>query len=188
MIFRRMRLPWLAVLAGAALLGYAGASRAAGSGKTPSPWEPLRFFIGSWTGRGNGQPGVSTIRREYRWTLNDRFIEVRNQSTYAPQPKNPKGEVHQDQGMISWDRHRHRFVLRQFHIEGFVNQYVADSLDANPDSLVFTSEAIENIPAGFRARETYRILGPDEFIERFELAEPESAFVVYTEGRFKRVR
>jgi len=37
---------------------------------------------------------------------------------------------------------------------------------------VFTSEAIENIPAGWRARETYVVTGPDEFEEVFELAEP----------------
>ena len=34
------------------------------------------------------------------------------------------------------------------------------------------SEAIENIPAGWRAREIYTILNNDEFKERFELAEP----------------
>ncbi len=48
------------------------------------------------------------------------------------------------------------------------------------------SESIENIPAGFRAREAYRILGPNEFIERFEMAEPNKAFEVYSEARFKR--
>jgi hypothetical protein len=52
------------------------------------------------------------------------------------------------------DARRHRAILRQFHVEGFVNQYVAD-LDSQLDKLVFTSEAIENIPPGWRARETY---------------------------------
>lgn len=152
----------------------------------PSPWEPLRYFVGSWTGVGNGQPGTSSMERRYAFTLNDRFLEVHNKSVYAPQEKNPKGEVHEDRGFIGWDRARRRFVLRQFHVEGFVNQYVADSVAAGADSLVFTSEAIENIPAGYRARETYRILGPDEFVERFELAEPGAGFVLYSEGRFKR--
>lgn len=146
----------------------------------------MRFFLGSWTGVGHGQPGTSTVEREYQLVLHDRFIEVRNTSTYLPQEKNPKGEVHEDRGLISWDRARRRFVLRQFHVEGFVNHYIADSLAASADSIVFTSETIENIPAGYRARETYRILGPDEFIERFEMAEPNSAFAVYTEARFKR--
>lgn len=167
-----------------------GVPRVSGSGEVAksSPWDPLRFFVGSWTGSGRGQPGESTVKREYRWALNDRFLEVHNQSTYAPQPKNPKGERHEDRGMFSWDRARRRFVLRQFHVEGFVNQYVADSVVAGADSLVFTSEAIENIPRGFRARETYRILGPDEFVERFEMAEPNGEFALYSETRLKRAK
>ena len=160
----------------------AGAQTAA----KPSPWEPMRYFVGSWTGTGAGDPGNSTVEREYRFALGDRFLEVRNTSKYAPQEKNPKGEVHEDRGFISWDRARRRFVLRQFHVEGFVNQYVADSVTATPDSVVFTSEAIENIPAGFPARETYRIVGPDEFVERFEIAEPGKPFATYSETRLKR--
>lgn len=152
----------------------------------PSPWEPIRFFLGSWTGTGQGQPGTSSVDREYRFALRDRFIEVRNTSTYEPQEKNPRGEVHEDRGFISWDRGRRRFVLRQFHVEGFVNQYVADSVAVPADSIVFRSESIENIPPGFRARETYRILGPDEFMERFEIAEPNGEFAVYSEARLKR--
>lgn len=77
-------------------------------------------------------------------------------------------------------------MLRQFHVEGFVNQYVADTVATSPDSIVFRSEAIENIPSGYRARETYRILGPDEFVERFEMAEPNGEFAIYSEARFKR--
>jgi len=53
-------------------------------------------------------------------------------------------------------------------------------------TIVFTSESIENIPAGFRARETYKILGPDEFTEVFEIAEPGKDFEVYSEAHFKR--
>lgn len=89
---------------------------------------------------------------------------------------------------VSWDRGRRRFVLRQFHVEGFVNQYVADSVAASPDSIVFRSEAIENIPPGYRARETYRILGPGDLVERFEMAEPNGEFAVYSETRFKRMK
>jgi len=47
---------------------------------------------------------------------------MRNQSTYPPQAKNPKGEQHEDRGFISYDKARKKFVLRQFHVEGFVNR------------------------------------------------------------------
>jgi hypothetical protein len=39
-------------------------------------------------------------------------------SAYAPQPKNPTGETHNDIGLFSYDKRRKLLVLRQFHIEG----------------------------------------------------------------------
>ena len=160
-----------------------------GTAQTPTRsanWEPLRSLIGIWEGTGNGQPGVSKVQREYRLVLNDKFLHVQNKSTYDPQPKNPKGEVHEDWGMMSFDKGRKKFVFRQFHIEGFVNQFVMSNASADGKTIVFMSESIENIPAGFRARETYKILGPDEFTEVFEIAEPGKDFEVYSEGHFKR--
>jgi hypothetical protein len=50
------------------------------------------------------------------------------------------------------------------------------------------TEAIENLPSGWRARETYVLLGPDEFEEVFELAEAGQQFEVYSRSRFKRAR
>jgi hypothetical protein len=52
--------------------------------------------------------------------------------------------------------------------------------------IVFTTEGIENIPAGWRARETYKILGADEFVEVFELAKPGKDFELYSEGHYRR--
>jgi len=48
------------------------------------------------------------------------------------------------------------------------------------------TRSIENITVGFRARETYKLLGPDEFTEVFEIAEPGKEFELYSEGHFKR--
>ena len=77
-------------------------------------------------------------------------------------------------------------MFRQFHVEGFVNQFVMTNSGADGKTIVFTSESIENIPAGYRARETYKILGPDEFTEVFEIADPGKEFEVYSEGHFRR--
>ncbi len=150
----------------------------------PDVWAPLRFLVGKWEGEPNGQPGKGTSAREYRFVMNGRYLEVRNRSTYPPQAKNPKGETHEDWGMISYDRSRRTFVLRQFHIEGFVNQYAAEPVCEGV--VRFNSEAIENIPAGYRARETYTVTGPNRFVERFELAEPGKDFELYTETGFRR--
>ncbi len=147
-------------------------------------WEPVRYLVGRWEGEVSGQPGKGRCERAYRFVMNNRYIEVRNKSTYPPQPKNPKGEVHEDWGMISFDRNRKTFVLRQFHVEGFVNTYVAEPRRGSV--LVFQTESIENIAPGYRARETYTITGPDNFVERFEIAGPGKDFEIYSETHFKR--
>ena len=112
-------------------------------------------------------------------------MQVRNRSVYPARAKNPKGEMHEDMGLLSFDNARKRIVFRQFHVEGFVNQYVMEP-PAKRGVLVFATEAIENIPPGWRARETYTILGPDEFEEVFELSEAGKAFEVYSRSRLKR--
>jgi hypothetical protein len=100
------------------------------------------------------------------------FLEARNKSTWAPKGKNLEGEVHEDIGIISYDTARKSFILRQFHVEGFVNQYILDYLAPDGKTLIFTTESIENIPAGWHTRETYRVNNTDEFTEIFELVAP----------------
>jgi hypothetical protein len=149
-------------------------------------WKPLRAFIGEWKGDVSGEPSAGTGEREYTFVLRDRFIRVSNKSTYPPQEKNPKGEVHEDVGYFSYDRATKKFVLRQFHIEGFVNQYVMESASSDSRTLTFVSTSIENIAPGWRARETYRFSGDNEFTETFELAEPGKDFAVYCQTLFRR--
>jgi len=155
--------------------------------KQDSLWLPLKSFIGKWTGESEGQPGKGKYARSYELVLNKKFIEVKNKSMYPPSANNSKGEVHEDHGFISYDRSRKTFVLRQFHIEGFVNQYKMESISPDGKILVFISASIENIPAGFRAKETYQILSNDEFTETFEMAEPGKEFEVYSKAVLKRV-
>ena len=154
---------------------------------TPDPFAPIAPLLGKWSGASEGQPGTGTVERDYERALRSRFIRVRNRSTYPPQEKNPKGETHDDEGFFSFDRARKRLVLRQFHVEGFVNTYVQD-MDAKPGTVSFTSEAIENIPAGWRARETYVFHGADDVEEIFELSEAGKPFTVYSRTRLKRVK
>jgi hypothetical protein len=162
------------------------ASAAAQAAQKPDIWEPLKFFLGAWEGTSKGQPGQGTCEREYQFALNGKFLQVKNKSIYSAQEKNPKGEVHEDLGFFSYDRSRKNFVLRQFHVESFVNQYLLESKSEDGKTLIFVTESIENIPAGFKAKETYRILNDNEFTETFEIAEPGKTFEVYSEAKFKR--
>ncbi len=149
-------------------------------------WASVRFLLGSWEGTSTGHAGTATVQREYRFVLRDQFIEERNTSTYLPQEKNPKGEVHEHVSYISHDRARKQLVLRQFHVERFVIQYVQEG-ESSAGKLVFVSEAMENTPLGWRARESYIVHGPDEFEEIFELAQAGKPFEVYSRTRLKRI-
>jgi hypothetical protein len=61
--------------------------------------------------------------------------------------------------------------------------------EVSPDrkGLVFVTDRIENIPDDWRARETYTIINQDEYVEVFELAEPQKEFKLYSESHWKRV-
>jgi hypothetical protein len=154
--------------------------------KQDSIWSPFRYFIGKWNGTGAVEGDNGNYERSYQFIFNKRFIEIRNKSTFAPTEKNPKGEVHEDLGYISYDKKRKAFILRQFHIEGFVNQYKLDSISKDGKTIVFTTEAIENIPDGWKAKETYRLIRDNEFTETFELAEPNKPFEVYSKVTLKK--
>ena len=174
--------------AAVALFLYAmtGSPSVAAKADPENPWAPVRFLVGDWEGDSEGQPGKGRVKRTYRFVLGDNFLHERNVSTYPPQPKNEKGEVHEHWSFFSFDHARHTLVFRQFHQEGFVNQYVM-AVGSPAGTVVFETEALENIPAGWKARETYRLVPPDEFVETFELAQGSGAYELYSRAHFKRI-
>jgi hypothetical protein len=148
------------------------------------PWAPFRALEGSWVGESTGQPGNGRGERSFEVTLQGRFLVSRNRVSYDPQPGNPKGEVHEDLSVFSRDAARKTFLLREFHGEGFVNTYALREADGR--RFVFVTEAIENIPAGWRARATFELTAPGAFTETFDLAPPGKDFESYSVTRWKR--
>lgn len=153
--------------------------------KQDSIWLPFKHFIGSWKGTGEGSNGKGAYERSYQFTLNKKFIEVKNKSVYPSTMENPKGYIHEDHGFISYDKARKTFIYRQFHNEGFVNQYAIESISTDGKTFIFVTESIENIPKGWRGKETYTI-SETELTEAFELAEPGKGFESYTKASFKK--
>jgi hypothetical protein len=76
--------------------------------------------------------------------MNGRYVHETNVSTYPPQQKNPKGEVHEHWSLISFDRARATLVMRQFHIEGFVNT-CRQAVPPRDARRVFERETFENL-------------------------------------------
>lgn len=183
---KRARAALLVLLLAACVLSVLTNS-ATGKQAKPDVWEPVRFLVGDWDGSAAGQAGTGTVRRSYAFVLKDRFLEEKNVSTYPPQAANKTGEVHEHWSFFSYDRGRKTLVLRQFHQEGFVNQYVLSTPESRPGKLVFISEKFENFDNRWRARETYEIRSADEYVEIFELGEPGKDLEVYSRNHFRRV-
>jgi len=154
--------------------------------QAPAGLAPLDPLIGKWQGPQEGQPGQGTVTRQYTRSLKSRIVQGHNRSVYPAQEKNPKGEDHENLDIFTFDNGSKQIRLRQFHQEGFVIHYVMEPA-SKAGTLVFVSEAIENIPAGYRARETYTFTGTDAVEEVFEIAEPGKDFAVYSRARLKRV-
>ena len=157
----------------------------------PKPVDRLsdvHFLVGRWSGTSEGQAGKGSVTRVYEPILNDRFLHERNRSEYPAQAANPKGEVHEHWSLIGYDKVRKTTVFRQFHVEGFVVTYRLLPGGGADKRLTFESDEIENLPAGWKARETYERVSEDEFTETFELAAPGKPFEVYGKAHLKRTR
>jgi hypothetical protein len=153
--------------------------------KKPDVWEPFQFFIGKWVGTGEGKSGESILKREYDFKFNKKFIYYTNRAVFKPTEKNKKGEIHEDFGVLSYDSIRKKYIFRQFHVEGFVNQYAAE-ISPDGKAYTFASESIENLPPGWKVRLVIKIESNDKFSERFELAGPGKDFVCYITNQFSR--
>jgi hypothetical protein len=145
-------------------------------------------FVGKWEGPAAGEPGKGVSYREYRFDLGGRFLSARNRSEWEPKSPAAKPEIHEDFSMYSYDRALKKVVLRQFHSERFVNEYTLESATADGKRLEFVTVRIENIAPGWRARESYEVVSPDELLETFSLAAPGKDFAIYSRTRLKRVK
>jgi hypothetical protein len=154
-----------------------------------NPWSTivLAALLASGEASSDGQAGRGSVSRVHEPILKGRYIHERNRSDYPAQPANPKGEVHEHWSFLSYDKIRQNVVLRQFHVEGFVNTYRLLPRNGTAKGLVFESDQIDNLPADWKARETYEQMSQDEFTETFELAPPGKPFEVYGKARLTRV-
>jgi hypothetical protein len=136
-------------------------------------WKPLRFLEGTWDGE---DPGVSKVTQVYQFVLNGNFLHMKTRSVFEPTEKNPKGEVHEDFGIFSYDQGRKTFVMRGFYVEGFVNTYVMDDMSDNGKTFTFLTEHVENAPEGTKAKLEFKVLGADEIEQSFHVAFPGREF------------
>lgn len=66
-------------------------------------------LIGIWSGEGTGfSAGKSQIETDIKFVMNKKYIEIKNKSKFEPTEKKPEGEIHEDWGLISFDKNRER--------------------------------------------------------------------------------
>ena len=150
-------------------------------------WEPFKYLIGKWEGSGAGKFGDSKIEQEYEYLMGGTYIIGKNRSTYEEQEKNPEGEIHDHWDIISYYKVKAKYVFRQFHAEDVINTFSPDSLIAAQGILEFESVWIENFIEGWKAKEVYKKINENEFVEIFYLAAPGKEYAEYIRNTFKRI-
>ena len=135
-----------------------------------SPFEKLHFLIGNWQGIETGVSGDGIGFRTYNYELNENYISEKNQSTFPKSEKKPKGEVHRDFGVMSYNSTTNEIIYRSFNVEGFTNIFVLDTTLSTFDKFVFITREIENNPGNWKARVIIEKKSETEFIESFDIA------------------
>ena len=133
----------------------------------------LRWVIGEWRGVGQGDPGTSGSERHIDSFLDGRYIRSQGRSVYPKQEKNPKGEIHAQLDLWSFDKAHGSVVL--------------DKAASGPDRWVLVAESLENVPKGWKARYVFTRKSDDEYHEMLELDPDGKGFQPYVTNRFLRV-
>lgn len=156
-------------------------------GAAPKALADLSWMVGEWEGVGEGEPGTSGSERHIDSYLDGKYIRAQGRSVYPKQEKNPKGEIHEQLVLWSFDNARSAIVMREFDTLGFVGTYVLDKAASKPDRWVLVAESLENVPQGLKARYVITRVSDDEYHELLELDENGKGFEPYVKNRFLKV-
>ncbi|NNF34817.1 MAG: hypothetical protein HKN68_11940 [Saprospiraceae bacterium] len=114
------------------------------------------YFLGQWEHNSTSD----TISHTYKKVLSDQFIKMNTSAFFYGDDDGIN--THTDEGYISYDQDRRKYVFRQFHSEGFINTYVLDEDKSTPVFYVWNSEHVEN-GFGLKAMLTIEIKNDDEY-------------------------
>ena len=117
-----------------------------------NPFKNLDFLIGNWQGIETGVAGDGIGFRSYSYILDKNFIQAHNTSTFPISEKKPRGEVHRDLVIISYNSNTEQLILRGFYVEGCTNIYVLDKEQSSDTKMVWITREIENNPGNWKGR------------------------------------
>jgi hypothetical protein len=146
-------------------------------------WGDLKYLEGTWQMK---KPGVENTQT-YSFFFHNKFLKMKTKVVFAQTEKNPKGEIHEDMGIFSYDAMKKKLVLRSFHIEGFVNQYILSERSKDGKVLTFTTELVENAPPGTKAKLIFEKINDKEFAQKFFVAWPNKGYSCFSDNHFKKI-
>jgi hypothetical protein len=152
-----------------------------------SKFSKLDFLIGNWQGVESGIAGEGIGFRTYSYELGKNYILEKNQSVFPRSDKKPKGEVHRDFGVISYNSNQDQIIYRSFNIEGFTNIFVLDTLSTE-NKFIYISREIENNPGNWKARVIIEKISKSEFKEFFDVAMDGENFKPFLQNHWYKVK
>lgn len=147
-------------------------------------WKNFRYLIGTWK---TETPGVTNIQ-EYAFFFNETFIRSTTRAVFKPTAKKPKGEIHEDLNIFSYDGTSKTMILRSFYSEGFVNTFTLSGVSEDGKILTFKTIAVENAPKGTRAKLVLQKVNDTELVERFHVAWPDKDYACVSDNRLKKIK
>lgn len=152
-----------------------------------NPFAQFEFLIGNWQGVETGMAGDGIGFRTYQYDLGKHFITARNQSSFPISEKKPKGEVHRDFSIFSYNSNTSKIVLREFHVEGFANIYELNKELSNESKFVFITREIENNPGNWKAKVIIEKVSDTEFTEYFQIAMDGENYTPFLKNQWYKV-
>lgn len=159
---------------------------AASAADAASWWRNLGWFEGHWVGQESGLPGKGPGRRCYAPVLDNRFLFMRSESRFPPQPRLHGKEHHAQWQMFSRDHEEQRILLRRFGSGGQVVTFVLDTEASRSDRFVFESANFDQAPRAAKGRLTLFLGRDNSFREQLELGSDADELEQVMEGRWRR--
>jgi len=152
------------------------------STKEHDNWEPFRFLIGEWTGKGSGSPGEASGAFSFSFDLDEKVLVRKNRADY-PATKDKPAYSHTDLMVIYKEGAETRALY--FDNEGHIIHYTVTVTKGQPTHVTFLGDISPTAP---RFRFVYNKVNNDNMTFQFDFAPPgkPEAFTKYIDGSLVR--
>jgi len=150
--------------------------------KEADKWEPFRFIVGEWVGKGTGSPGEAAGAFSFSFDLDEKVLVRKNRADY-PATKDKPAYSHTDLMVIYKEGPETRAIY--FDNEGHTIHYAVTVSNDLPTRITFLGDISTSAP---RFRFIYSKINNDNMTFQFDIAPPgkPEAFAKYLEGSLMR--